>query len=258
MGFSFDGTTSKSMGILSRVDTENRIPELRNQTVEIAGRDGLLDLGCSLSERIIEISCFILPKRTWEDFLECKDRIVEWLSPDKGLCALTLDTEPGRVYYARLQNGVAFEKAVRRTAEFSLTFFCPDPFGYAAEDEIFEITETGTFTVTRELGNASSDPVYEIRGVVGSGSASYISITTNGAALKIAGASLTEAEIFVVDTGKMTAYVTDGDGAVLRNGLPYIDELNFPSLDTEDNSITVECGGATFTSLTIQAKSRWR
>lgn len=258
MGFSFDGTTSKSMGILTRMTTENRVPELRNQTIEIAGKNGLLDLGCSLSERVIEISCFIPPKKTWEDFLECKDSIVSWLNPEKGLCALTLDTEPGRVYYARLQSGVSFEKSVRRTAAFNLTFFCPDPFGYAVEDEIFEITGTGTSTVTRVLGNAESEPLYEIRGVIGSGSTSYISITTNGEELKIAGASLTAEEVFVVDAGKMTAYVMDEDGNVLRNGLPYIDELNFPSLEAEDNSVTVESSNATFTSLTIQAKSRWR
>lgn len=258
MGFSFDGTTSKSMGILTRLTTENRVPELRNQTIEIAGRNGLLDLGCSLSERVIEISCFIPPKKTWEDFLECKDSIVSWLNPEKGLCALTLDTEPGRVYYARLQSGVSFEKSVRRTAAFDLTFFCPDPFGYAVEDETFEITKTGTSTVARVLGNAVSEPLYEIRGVIGNGSTSYISITTNGEKLKIAGASLTAEEVFVVDTAKMTSYVMDEAGNILRNGLPYIDDLNFPFLEAEDNSITVESSNATFTSLTIQAKSRWR
>ena len=94
--------------------------------------------------------------------------------------------------------------------------------------------------------------------MIGSNSSSYITITTNNSELKIAGASLTADEIFVVDTDKMTAYVTDTEGNILRNGLPYIDELNFPTLEVEDNSVTVECSNATFTSLTIQAKSRWR
>ena len=56
MGFSFDGVTSKSMGIASRMATENRVPELKNRTISMAGRDGLIDLGASLSERVIEIS----------------------------------------------------------------------------------------------------------------------------------------------------------------------------------------------------------
>ena len=126
MGFSFDGVTSKSMGIASRMATENRVPELKNRTISMAGRDGLIDLGASLSERVIEISCFIPPKRTAAELLECKDEIVSWLSPDKGVCALMLDTEPGRVYYARLQEGVTFERVVRLAATFDLAFFCPE------------------------------------------------------------------------------------------------------------------------------------
>jgi len=258
MGFTFDGTASKSMGILTKMTKENRVPDLNNYTVEISGKNGLLDLGSSLSERVIEISCFILPKKTDAALLAAKDAIVDWLNPDKGVCALVLDTEPERVYYARLQDGVTFSKVVRRSSEFDLTFFCPDPFGYAIDDEVFEITEEGTDTVTRELGNVASDPVYLLQGVIGSSSSSYITITTNNSELKIAGASLTADEIFVVDTDKMTAYVTDSDGNILRNGLPYIDELNFPTLEVEDNTITIETNNATFTSLTIQAKSRWR
>jgi len=258
MGFSFDGITSKSMGIASRMTTENRVPELKNRTISMAGRDGLLDLGASLSERVIEISCFIPPKRTAAELLECKDEIVSWLSPDKGLCALVLDTEPGRVYYARLQEGVAFEKVVRFSATFDITFFCPDPFGYAVEDEIFTITAAGSHTVRRRLGNLYSSPVYRLKGVLASGAGRYISIATNGVELKIANAVLSASETLVVDTEKMTAWVEDADGNTLRNALPYIDELNFPTLDTGLNTVEVAVSNATFTELEIRAKSRWR
>ena len=258
MGFSFDGISSKSMGIASRMTTENRVPELKNRTISMAGRDGLLDLGASLSERVIEISCFIPPKRTAAGLLECKDEIVSWLSPDKGLCALVLDTEPGRVYYARLQEGVAFEKVVRFSATFDLAFFCPDPFGYAAEDEAFTITAAGSHMVRRRLGNLYSNPVYRLKGVLTSGAGRYISIATNGAELKIANAMLAENETLVIDTAKMTAWVEDAEGATLRNALPYIDELNFPTLEAGLNTVEVAVSNAAFTELEIQAKSRWR
>jgi len=258
MGFSFDGVTSKSMGIASRMTEENRVPELKNRTISMAGRDGLIDLGASLSERVIEISCFIPPKRTMAALLECKDEIVSWLSPDKGVCELKLDTEPGRVYYARLQNGVTFERVVRLAAAFDLSFFCPDPFGYAAEDEVFTITETGSHTVRRRLGNLYSNPVYRLRGVLTSGAGRYISITTNGAELKIANAALSEGETLVIDTAKMTAWVEDAEGNTLRNALPYIGELNFPTLGAGLNTVEVAVSNAAFTELEIQAKSRWR
>lgn len=258
MGFSFDGITSKSMGIASRMAEENRVPELKNHTIQVAGRDGVLDLGSSLSERVIGISCFIPPKRTMAGLLKCKDDIVSWLSPDKGVCALMLDTEPGRVYYARLQEGVAFERVVRLAATFDLTFFCPDPYGYAAEDEVFSITAQGNHVVDRTLGNLYSNPVYRLKGILASGAGRYISITTNGVELKIANAVLSASETMVVDTAKMTAWVEDADGNTLRNALPYISELNFPTLDAGLNTVEVAASNATFTELEIQAKSRWR
>ncbi len=70
MGFTFDGTASKSMGIATRMASENRVPELKNRMIEIPGRDGLLDLGRSFSEREIEISCLIPPKPTQADILD--------------------------------------------------------------------------------------------------------------------------------------------------------------------------------------------
>ena len=246
------------MGIASRMATENRLPELQNRTISMAGRDGVLDLGSSLSERIIEVSCFIPPKRTIAEFLQCKDDIVNWLSPDKGVCALALDTEPGRVYYARLRNGVTFERVVRLAATFDLTFFCPDPYGYAAEDEVFSITAAGSRVINRTLGNVYSNPVYRLKGVLTSGSGKYISITTNGMELKIADAVLSASETLVIDAARMTAWVEDAAGKTLRNALPYISELNFPTLDTGLNTVEVAVSNATFTKLEIQAKSRWR
>lgn len=174
------------------------------------------------------------------------------------MCGLKLDTEPGRVYYARLQEGVTFERVVRLAAAFDLTFFCPDPFGYAAEDEVFTITEAGSHTVRRRLGNLYSNPVYRLKGVLTSGAGRYISIATNGVELKIANAVLSASEILVVDTAKMTAWVEDAEGNTLRNALPYISELNFPTLDAGLNTVEVAVSSATFTELEIQAKSRWR
>lgn len=258
MGFSFDGTTTRQMGIASRMAVENRVPELKNRTIEIPGRDGILDLGGSLSQRIINISCLIPPQKTQAGFLECKDRIVHWLNPDKGLCELILDTEPERVYYARLYDGVAFEQKAVLAATFDLTFCCPDPFGYAVDDEVFSITEAGSSMVTRTKGNVESNPVYRLKGTLSSGSSRSITITTNGVELKIMNAVLAPGETLVVDSGKMTAWVEDAGGNTLRNALPYITNLNFPTLNAGNNTISVATANAVFTELKILAKSRWR
>lgn len=63
----------------------------------------------------------------------------------------------------------------------------------------------------------------------------------------------------LVDSSLVTAKVVDAGGNTLRNGLPLLAELNFPVLEKGYNVITVStAGGAVFTELKIQAKSRWR
>ena len=94
--------------------------------------------------------------------------------------------------------------------------------------------------------------------MITAGASNYISITTNGSELKIVNATLSEGETLVVDTDKMTAYVVDENGETLRNGLPYLQELNFPTLVVGDNTVTVEISNATLTELQIEAKNRWR
>ena len=185
------------------------------------GRHGVFDFGETVSERKILISCFIPPGKTDEQFLSKKDDIIEWLNPDNGLCQLILDKEPGRAYEARLTSGFSFDRAVRNSCTFDLEFFCPDPYGYAISDETF--------------------------------------ITTNGSELQIIG-RLAAGETLIIDSDLMTAKVVDSNGETLRNGLPLLSELNFPVLNTGDNTIMIAAVGTntTFTELNIQARSRWR
>lgn len=259
MGFSFNGTTSQSMGLATRMTSENRMPDLRNNTITMPGHEGVFDFGATISERKIEITCFIPPGKSDSDFLARKDEIVEWLNPDAGLCPLILDKEPGRIYSARLSEGFSFDKVVRNSCTFALTFICPDPYAYAASDETFVFAKTGTFTAERTLGNADSLPLYELKGVVPSGTASYISITTGGSELRIIGKLSTD-ETLVIDAALMTAKLVDADGNTLRNGLPLLSELNFPQLKAGANTIAISAVGTNtvFTELKIQARSRWR
>lgn len=252
MGFSFNGITSKEMGIPTRMSVENRIPDIRNLTDTIAGRHGVFDFGETLSERRIEISCFIPPGKTDVGLLTLKDKIVEWLNPDKGLCPLVLDTEPGRVYMARLEDGLSFERMIRNTGTFELIFFCPDPFAYAIEDEVFVLTQSET--IKRQLGNVQSRPVYEIRGVL-SDERQSLSFTISGEQMVIKG-PLLEGEVLYVDTEDMTAKIIAADGTE-KNALSHMAAFEFPYLNMGENEVAIGAEKGTLTSFTIQAKSRW-
>lgn len=247
------------MGLKARLTSWQVCGNLRNYTASIPGKSGIADFGADFDYREINVSCSILPKKTFTALVSVLDDIALWLDPANGLKQLIFDDVPDRYFMARLSEKADCERLLIRSAgSFNLKFLCPDPFAYAVEDEEFSITTAGTHTVKRTKGNIESHPVYRIKGVITSGVSNCITITTNGSELKIANAALAAAEALVVDTDMMTAWVEDADGSVLRNGLPYLSELNFPSLEVGDNTITVEENNATFTSLEIQARSRWR
>ena len=224
------------------------MPDFTNNTVTVPGREGVFDFGETIGERKIEISCFIPPGKTDEEFLARKDEIIAWLNPDNGLKDLILDKEPGRVYRARLEGGFSFDKAVWNSCTFDLTFLCPDPYAYAENDETYEITETGEFSINRSLGNADSLPIYSLVADLAKGKNAVI--TTNGSQLQINGV-LSENEVLVIDSSLMTAKVTDADGNTLRNGLPLLENLNFPVLKVGANTITIEADSTT--EVTLQA-----
>jgi len=81
------------------------------------------------------------------------------------------------------------------------------------------------------------------------GAENYISISVGGIEMKIVNAELSTGEILAIDTEKMTAYVEDGNGFVLRNALPYLQELNFPELAVGENSILIEAVTGHFQNL---------
>ncbi|MPN36415.1 hypothetical protein SDC9_183924 [bioreactor metagenome] len=138
-----------------------------------------------------------------------------------------------------------------------MQFICPDPYAYALSDETAVIASTGEHTFTRNIGNTFSEPVYLLRGEIASGSGRHIKITTNGDELYITG-PLSAGEILVIDSGLVTAKVTDTTGETLRSGLPNMQELHFPTLRNGTNAIIIETQNASLAGLEIKANSRWR
>ena len=241
MGFSYNDVTSKSMGLKARLTSWQVCGRLRNFTTTVPGKYGVTDFGADFDYRRFVV-----------------DDNAAWLDPVGGLKQLILDDVPDRYFMARLNAAVECERLLRSSGSFDLTFFCPDPFGYAIEDENFSVTVEGSHTITRHTGNMESNPIYRIEGEITSAAGNYISITTNGQELKIVNATLAAGETLVVDTDRMTAYVEDENGTTVRNGLPYLEELNFPTLSVGDNTVSVAAANAVFTGLEIQARSRWR
>lgn len=257
MGFVYNGINSKDMKIKARLTSWQASPALRNSYEIVPGKAGVADFGCDSSERIIVVNCSVFPQQSFADLVGVLDDLAEWLNPMNGLKQLVLEDIPNRYFNARLSEQVDCERILRTAGSFDLKFICPDPHAYALTDEIFTISNEGSHEVERLTGNADSEPVYQLRGTISSSSSTYISITTNSEELRVVGA-LSADEVLVIDSGLVTAKITDVDGNTLRNGLPGLDELNFPMLHKGENEITVSVVGATFSELRVLAKSRWR
>lgn len=258
MGFLYNGISSQSMKVRAHLTGWQTVPTLRSNTETVPGKAGLADFGADSGERYIDVSCNIFPQKTFTDMVAILDRVAAWLDPTAGTKQLVLDDVPDRYFMARLSEAVDCERLLRAAGAFSLRFLCPDPFGYALDDETFLFSGVGIHEALRETGNTDSEPVYLLQGEISSGTSSYVSILTNGEELRITG-PLSAGEILVIDSGMVTAKVTDSAGNTLRNGLPCLQELNFPLLRRGINTLEIQtAGGASFAELRIQAKSRWR
>lgn len=208
------------------------------------------------SERIIPVECSVFPEQDFSALVHRIDEINGWLNPYRGVQPLIFDEYPDRYFMARLNTEISMERVSRAAGTFSLEFICPNPFGYAVEDEVFSIAAEGKTTVNRQKGNLISEPIFELKAVMDSTS-SYVDIEVNGELVRVKG-KLAEGETFVLDTAKLTAKVVDSNTReTLRNGLSQLDELVFPELNPGGNEVLVSVSGAAFTELTIQGRSRW-
>ena len=135
MGFSYNDITSKSMGLKARLTSWQVSGRLRNFTTTVPGKYGVTDFGADFDYREIVVSCSIFPRHSFPALVSTLDDIAAWLDPVGGLKQLILDDVPDRYFMARLNAAVECERLLRSSGSFDLTFFCPDPFGYAIEDE---------------------------------------------------------------------------------------------------------------------------
>lgn len=258
MGFIYNDVSSQEMGVKARLESWQVSGALRNYTSIIPGKDGAADFGAVLDSREIIVSCSIFPKQRFQALVEVLDEIAYWLSPLDGLKQLIFDEIPDRYFMARLRDQVDCERVIRAAGRFQLWFLCPDPFSYAVKDEVFTFIETGTHSLTRELGNIESFPLFALRGQMTKSEENHISITIGDVTMKIKNGELAAGEILYLDSQNMTAYVTTEEGVLLRNGLSLLENIEFPTLRVGTNEITIDATNAVFTEFKVQARSRWR
>src|SRR5699024_9278985 len=123
--------------------------------------------------------------------------------------------------------------------------------------EQITINFNGSHVIEKVLDNIESFPIYRMKGNISISTSTFLTVSTNGESLKVNG-PLSSNEILIVDSGLLTAKITDTRRNTIRNGLSVLDELNFPVLYPGSNEIKVNGTGAAFTELHVLSQSRWR
>lgn len=131
-------------------------PITRN-LLKIPGRPGALLQSSEIEPLVIYQPIGFVVKNDI-DALTKKDELASWLVTMEPV-ALEFDDEPGRIYYAVVQNTVSdYEKFVRQRRGI-IEFLVLDGFGYGPEHEVtfpFDVV-----TLTNE-GTAEADPIFEL------------------------------------------------------------------------------------------------
>lgn len=132
MDFTYRGQSASSFGLRVKSKSRPILPDIRQEYVEVAKRDGSYDFsGGELEDRLIEIDCAFIETNVGD--LRYKARqLAKWLygtKNDKGRLIFT--DEPDLFYNAKLNNKIDIEQTITM-GEFTLAFRC-DPHAYSTE-----------------------------------------------------------------------------------------------------------------------------
>lgn len=133
MDFTYRGQSASSFGLRVKSKSRPILPDIRQEYVEVAKRDGSYDFsGGELEDRLIEIDCAFIETSTGN--LRYKARqLAQWLygtKNDKGRLIFT--DEPDLFYNAKLNNKIDIEQTITM-GEFTLSFRC-DPYAFSIEE----------------------------------------------------------------------------------------------------------------------------
>lgn len=225
------------------------LPPSNLTTKSIVGRPGAFLFYKQFGAYTIPVS-FMLIEKTQQNLRLKVRELAEKLDTDT-TARLIFTDEPDKYINAIVSDESELSE-VAAIGSGTIGFFCPDPYWYAVNDDVFEYTSSGAKQFLRK-GSAESFPLIEITGTSTSGT---ITLTNESASISYAG-SLKAGEKLVLDSDLLTAYIEEADG----NKIPVLDKLDnldFLVLNKGTNNLTISKTNFTLTKLTVSCRSRWK
>ena len=140
--------------------------------------------------------------------------------------------------------------------DVEVKFYCPNPFWYAINDNIFTFTSTGTHNLPR-AGTAPSNPLITVRGTSTAANGRITFNANSGQQVMAYQGVLASNQTLVIDSELMTAFIenTNGSRTAVLNRLT---TLNFIVLRSGANTLNISLqNDFTLQNVRVEARSRW-
>ena len=227
------------------------MPSQSLYTKEVYGRRGVYYFDKQDEPLEIPVEVTII-EDSWKSYRELVRELAGVLSVNEPKRIIFAD-EPDR-YVEGIVDGSTELDDVLYAGQGTITFFCPDPYYYAIEDEVFTHSGEGTENFTREKGNTESFPLIEIEGTNDGG---IITLESDSTKIEFDG-ELREGETLVFDSDLITAYIEQADGDT-RSANNDLNTMDFPYFQVGANQVSVTTSGnANVNEFTIYARSCWK
>ena len=119
------------------------LPEFENTLVSLPKRDGVLDFGRTLKERVIPARLFLRGDNV-QDYFTKAFAVADWLNVDT-VKELQLDAIPNKRIFARLNKGIDPDRFAR-IGYVDIEFLCPNPEFEALTDRTFTAVQNTNYT----------------------------------------------------------------------------------------------------------------
>lgn len=171
-GFTFRGRHSDEFGLIVNSVQRSVLPPLSSKNVKIANRPGEHYFGTEEGVRTFTV-IVTLPIQNTDWVWDISHEIATWLTEnDNEEAELIFDHEPDIIYYAIVTGETPLEKAYTHGA-MSITFVCPDPYGYGPEFQSGQLT-----TSPVNVSIAGREPTYPVVAATFTQPSTYFTLAT--------------------------------------------------------------------------------
>lgn len=159
-----DGVSFSSLGIGIKRRDIPVLPDTRDYTVQIAGRDGEVDFGSEYQSRIVNHECVLMANDPTMDYQAKARELARVFDARRGERSITYSDLPGKRYRMRYAGTLPLEKIIF-DGMFSLPMKMYDPFPESAIESIteFVIDNEPHTVVIQSDGDLNASPIFVLK-----------------------------------------------------------------------------------------------